>query len=390
MQNREIKISSLDEKLNQVKVFQNEHTEEYFINMGPQHPATHGVLRLVLKLDGEIVKEVIPVLGYIHRGIEKIAENQSYLQLGHLTDRMDYLSSVMNNWAVARTCEQAKGLVMNDRIETIRTIVAELERIQSHQLWWGVLGMDLGAFTPFLYGFRDREMLTDILEETMGSRLTMNYIIPGGVMFDIHENFIPKVKAFIEYFKPIINEYQDLVGGNIIMQERLRNVGILSPADAVAYGATGPTLRGSGVPYDLRKSNPYGKYADVDFKISVGKTGDCWDRYWIRIEEMRQSLSIIEQLIDNIPDGPIQQLKPGPLSKLKLPEGRYYSEVETARGILGCTFVSTKKANPHRVHFRSPNYNNLWTLIKTAPGSKLGELVAMISTLVLVIPDIDR
>lgn len=386
----EFNISSLEKKIHQIKVSQNEQTEEYFINMGPQHPATHGVLRLILKMDGEVIKEVIPVLGYIHRSIEKIAENQSYLQVAHLTDRMDYLSSIMNNWAVARTCEQAKEIELNDRIETIRTIICELERIQSHQLWWGVLGMDLGAFTPFLYGFRDREMITDILEETTGSRLTMNYIIPGGLMFDIHENFIPKVKNFIKYFRPILSEYQDLVGGNIIIQERLRGVGVLSAQDAISYGATGPTLRGSGVPYDLRKTAAYGKYADVNFKIAVGKNGDCWDRYWIRVEEMNQSLSIIEQLIDHIPDGPIQLIKPGPLSKLKLPPGRFYSEVETARGILGCTFVSTNESTPYRVHFRSPNFNNLWTLIKTAPGCKMGELVSMISTLDLVIPDIDR
>jgi len=348
-----VHISSLNEKISSVNIQKDEYTEEYFINMGPQHASTHGVLGLVLKLDGEVVKEVIPVLGYIHRGIEKIAEHQSYLQMGHLTDRMDYLSSIMNNWAVAKTCEEAKGIEVNDRIQTIRTIMGELERIQSHQLWWGVFGMDMGAFTPFLYGFRDREIITDILEETIGARLTMNYIIPGGLMFDIHPNFVKRVKDFIKYFKPIITEYEDLISGNIIIQERLRNVGKISAADAIAYGATGPALRGSGVPLDLRKSAPYGKYSEVDFKISVGKNGDCWDRYWVRIEEMRQSLHIIEQLIDNIPEGPIQQLKPGPLSKLKLPEGRYYSEVETARGILGCTVVSTKKAQPHRAHFRT-------------------------------------
>jgi len=385
-----VHISSLNEKISSVNIQKDEYTEEYFINMGPQHPSTHGVLRLVLKLDGEVVKEVIPVLGYIHRGIEKIAEHQSYLQMGHLTDRMDYLSSIMNNWAVAKTCEEAKGIEVNDRIQTIRTIMGELERIQSHQLWWGVFGMDMGAFTPFLYGFRDREIITDILEETIGARLTMNYIIPGGLMFDIHPNFVKRVKDFIKYFKPIITEYEDLISGNIIIQERLRNVGKISAADAIAYGATGPALRGSGVPLDLRKSAPYGKYSEVDFKISVGKNGDCWDRYWVRIEEMRQSLHIIEQLIDNIPEGPIQQLKPGPLSKLKLPEGRYYSEVETARGILGCTVVSTKKAQPHRAHFRTPNFNNLWMLQKIAPGAKLGDLVSMVSSLDLVIPDIDR
>lgn len=364
-------------------------TDEYFINMGPQHPSTHGVLRLVLKLDGETIREVIPVLGYIHRSIEKISEFSTYKQIVHLTDRMDYLSAIMNNWAVSRTVEQAAGLELTDRIEYIRTIVAELERIHSHQLSWGVLGMDLGAFTPFLYGFRDREIVTDILEETIGARLTMNYILPGGVMFDIHPNFVKKVKEYIQYFKPKLEEYEELVSGNPIFQQRLRNVGILDSETALSIGSTGPVLRASRVPYDLRKIEPYGVYDKVDFNVAIGTVGDCWDRYYVRIEEMRQSLKIVEQLIDNVPEGKFMTRKPA--VKLKLPEGRFYSQVETARGVLGFFIVSDGKRDiPYRAHFRTPNFNNLWAITKIAPGGRLGDLVSNLSSLDLVIPDIDR
>lgn len=364
-------------------------TQEYFINMGPQHPATHGVLRLVLKLDGETVREVIPVLGYIHRGIEKIGEHQTYRQFVHLVDRMDYLSALMNNWAVSRGIELAAGIETNERIETIRTLVCELQRIQSHMLWWGVFGMDLGAFTPFLYGFRDREVVTDILEETIGSRLTMNYIQPGGVMFDIHPNFVKRVKEFLAYARPKLDEYEGLLSANPIVQERIRNVGILDPDDALALGATGPVLRASGVPYDLRKIEPYGVYHKVDFAVAVGNTGDCWDRYKVRLEEMRQSIRIIEQLIDDIPEGKHMVAKPA--VKIKLPEGRYYSQMETARGVLGVFIVATPKATePYRIHLRSPNFNNLWCVTRIAPGVRVADLVAIVATLDLVIPDIDR
>ena len=276
-------------------------TQEYFINMGPQHPSTHGVLRLMLKLDGETVREVIPVLGYIHRSIERIGENLTYVQFVHQVDRMDYLSALSNNWAVSMAVEKAAGIKVSERIQYIRTLMAELQRIQSHQLWWGVFGMDLGAFTPFLYGFRDREKITDIFEETIGARLNMNYIQPGGVMFDIHPNFVKRTKETLKYFKPKLEEYEELLGGNVIVQERTRNVGILSAEKAISLGATGPVLRASGVPYDLRKIHPYGVYDKVDFDVAIGSVGDCWDRYYVRLEEMRQSMRIIEQLIDNIP-----------------------------------------------------------------------------------------
>jgi NADH-quinone oxidoreductase subunit D len=363
-------------------------TQEYFVNMGPQHPSTHGVLRLILKLDGETVREVIPVLGYIHRGIEKIGESHTYRQFVSMTDRMDYLSAMMNNWAVSLTVERAAKIEVTERIQVIRTIMAELQRIQSHQLWWGVFAMDLGAFTPFLYGFRDREQITDIIEETTGSRLTVNYIQPGGLMFDIHPNFQRKVKEFIKYFRPKLEEYETLVSGNIIFQKRLKKIGILDPKIAVSIGTTGPMLRASGVPYDLRKLEPYGVYDKVDFNVVVGETGDTWDRYWIRIEEMRQSLNIVEQLIDNIPEGKFMVMKPA--VKIKLPEGCYYGQVETARGIFGVFVASDGKPNPYRIHVRTPNFHNLWAITHLAAGGRVGDLVAILSSIDIVVPDIDR
>ncbi len=363
-------------------------TEEYFVNMGPQHPSTHGVLRLVLRLDGETVRDVVPVLGYIHRGIEKMGEHGNYRQFVHLVDRMDYLAALSNNWAVTMVVEKAAKMETTDRIQAIRTLVCELQRIQSHQLWWGVFGMDLGGFTPFFYGLRDREQLCDIFEKTIGARLTMNYIQPGGVMYDIHPDFVKDVKTFLAYFKSKLPEYDTLMSENVIIQERLRGIGKLSAERALALGATGPVLRASGVAHDLRKSEPYGLYSQVDFDVPVGTTGDCWDRYWVRMEEMRQSIRIVEQLIDNIPEGKTFMVKPA--AKIKVPAGVHYSHMETPRGVLGVLLVSDGKESPYRIHCRTPNFNNLWCIGEMATGGRIGDLVAMLSSIDLVIPDIDR
>jgi NADH-quinone oxidoreductase subunit D/NADH-quinone oxidoreductase subunit C/D len=368
-------------------------TQEYFINMGPQHPSTHGVLRLIVKLDGETVRDVIPVLGYIHRGIEKVGESLTYRQFVHMTDRLDYLSALCNNWALSMAVEKAAKIELTERIQVIRTIMAELQRIQNNQLWWGVFCMELGAFSPFLYGFRDREKITDIFEETVGARLTMNYIQPGGLMFDIHPNFQRRVKEFIKYFRPLLSEYHALVSENPIFAARMTNVGVLPADAAVSLGTTGPVLRASGVAHDLRKREPYGVYDKVKFKVVTGTKGDTWDRYWVRVEEMRQSLDIVEQLIDNIPEGKTMVMKPA--VKTKLPEGCYYSHLETPRGIFG-VFINSDGGKqgggdkPHRIHVRSPNFNNLWAITKMAPGGRLADLVAMFSTLDIVVPDIDR
>jgi NADH-quinone oxidoreductase subunit D/NADH-quinone oxidoreductase subunit C/D len=385
-----VTIKSLDDVLKAPGTAESSlSTQEYYVNMGPQHPIAHGSLRVVLRLDGETVKEVIPVPGFVHRGLEKMSEHLNYRQIVHLTDRMDYLSALMNNWAFSRAVEKAAGIETNGRIETIRTLMAELQRVQSHALWWGVLGMDLGAFTAFLYSFREREIIGEVFEQTIGARLTMNYIQPGGLMFDIHPEFVSKVKGLVKYLRPIVEEYDTLLSGNVILQERLRNVGILDPKLAMSLGCTGPVLRGSGVPYDLRKVEPYGLYDKVDFNVVVGTTGDCWDRYYVRIEEMRQSLRIIEQLIDNIPEGPHMTVKYG--ARIKVPEGTFYSQLETARGVLGVFIVSDGKSDvPYRIHFRSPSYSNLWAVTAIAPGWRIADFIAIQSSLDLVIPDIDR
>ncbi len=362
-------------------------TQEYFINMGPQHPSTHGVLRLVLELDGEIIKQVIPHIGYVHRSIEKMCEFDNYRQIVHLTDRMDYLSSHMNNEAVCLLVENALEIEVSDRVKVIRTIFSELTRLASHQLWWGVMGMDMGALTSFLYGFRDREMINDIFEETCGARLTMNYNVPGGVMFDLHDNFIPRVKKFVTHFKTKLPEYDNLLSDNVIFRERTEGVGYLSKEDAINFACTGPMARASGISNDIRKHKPYSAYDRVEFKEITSEVGDTFARYKMRILEMWESLSIIEQLIDNIPEGEIQA-KTNAL--IKLPKGEFFQSVETARGELGVYAVSDGGKSPYRMKFRSPGFSNMFALDKMARGSKIGDLVAMMSTIDLVVPDIDR
>lgn len=362
--------------------------QEYFINMGPQHPSTHGVLRLVAKLAGETVLGITPHMGYVHRGIEKMGEAQSLVQFTHLTSRLDYLSAHMNNWAWIMAVEQGLGVVVPERAEYIRVILSELTRLASHQLWWGVFGMDLGAFTPFLYAFRDREKILDIFEKTCGSRLTMNYICAGGVMEEVEPNFAEETRAFLKYFAPLIDEYDRLLSGNIIIQERTRGVGILTPEVAIAHGVTGPTLRASGVDYDVRKNHPYGYYPRFEFRSVVRTEGDSWARYLVRLEEMRQSLRIIEQALDQMPaEGPVRAKTP---AVVKVPAGRYFARAEAARGEIAFLLVSDGKPNPWRVKIRSPNFSNLSALPTVVKGLRVADLVTTMSTFDLVIPDIDR
>jgi NADH-quinone oxidoreductase subunit D len=362
-------------------------TEEYFINMGPQHPATHGVLRLILTIDGEIIKNVEPDLGYIHRSIEKMCERDSYQQIVHLTDRMDYLSSHINNEAVCLLVEKGLELEVTDRVKVIRTIISELTRMASHMLWWGVMGMDLGALTSYFYAFRDREMINDIFEETCGARLTMNYNIPGGLMFDIHPNFVKRTKDFITHFRTKLPEYDKLVTGNVIFQKRTKGIGLLTREQAISYGATGPVARGSNFASDIRKRHPYSAYDRVDFKEILFTEGDNFARYKVRIAEMWESMKIIEQLIDNIPEG---DYKTATKAVIKLPKGEYYQRVETARGELGVYVNSTGTKNPYRLKFRSPGFSNLSLLNDITVGGKIGDLVATMATIDIVVPDIDR
>lgn len=362
-------------------------TGEMVINIGPQHPATHGVLHLVITLNGETIQKVEPHLGYIHRSIEKMCESLSYRQFIYVTSRMDYLSSHINNHACALTVEKGLQVEVPPRAQVIRVLMDELTRIASHELWWGAMAMDLGAFTPFFYAFRERETINDIMEETCGARLTMNYMVPGGVMYDIHPNFQRRVKEFITLFKSKIHEYDELVTGNIIFQNRMKGVGVLSAADAVSFGCTGPVARGSGVHSDIRKLYPYEIYGQLQFDEVTETAGDSFARYMVRVREMHQSIRIIEQLIDNIPEGDFQAKTK---AVLKLPKGEFYTRVETARGELGVYIVSEGGTTPYRIKFRSPGFSNLSALDHMARGSKIGDLMAMMGTLDLVIPDIDR
>jgi NADH-quinone oxidoreductase subunit D/NADH-quinone oxidoreductase subunit C/D len=361
--------------------------EEYFINMGPQHPSTHGVLRLLVNLHGEIVNDLKPYCGYIHRGIEKMCERNTYPQIIHLTDRLDYLSAHQNNEAVCMLVENALEVEIPERVKYIRTIIDELSRLASHQLWWAAFGMDLGALTTFFYGLRDREKILDIFEETTGSRLIQSYYCPGGLMYDIHPNFQKRVKEFLEYFKKKLPEYDELLSGNVIFINRTKDIGYLSKEDAISFGVTGPSGRGSGFACDIRKKYPYNVYDKVQFNEIISTECDSLARYKVRIAEMWESISIIEQLIDNIPEGDYQ-VKMKPI--IKLPEGEYYQRIESNRGEFGVYVQSRGEKNPYRIKFRSPNFANLSALNHMSKNQKIADLVAIMGSLDLVIPDIDR
>ncbi len=360
---------------------------EYIINIGPQHPSTHGVLRFVVSLKGEVVEYLIPHCGYIHRGIEKMCEKITYQQIIHLTDRMDYLSAHMNNEAVSLCVESALGIEVPERVKYVRTILSELQRIASHQLWWSAFGMDLGGLTCFFYGLRDREKILDIFEESFGSRLLHSFICPGGMMNDIHPNFQNRTKEFIKYFRKKLPEYDKFLTGNVIFQNRTQGVGTLSKEEAIAYGVTGPSGRGSAFACDIRKHHPYSAYDKVEFKEILYNEGDTFARYKVRMDEMWESMHIIEQLIDNIPAGDFTaKMKP----VIKLPEGDFFQRVETARGELGVYIISKGDKTPYRVKFRTPNFSNLFVMNRLASGTKIADLIAISGSLDLVIPDIDR
>ncbi|MCI5144912.1 MAG: NADH-quinone oxidoreductase subunit D [Candidatus Electrothrix sp. AR3] len=361
--------------------------DEFYLNIGPQHPSTHGVLRVVIRLSGETIIEAVPHLGYIHRGVEKMAESQTYIQNIHLSDRLDYLSAFFNNLCFCMAMEQAMDIGVPERGEYIRVMICELQRIQSHLLWWGVMGMDLGGFTPFLYGFREREIITDIFEELCGARLTMNYFRPGGSSLDVPDTFVPRIKDFIKIMYKALDEYNTLLSGNIIFQERTRNIGILPKEIALSYGCSGAVLRASGVSYDVRKNDPYSIYDQFDFEVPIGSQGDSLERYQVKMEEMVQSLRILEQAVEKFPTGPYRSQ---PKAVYKLPKGSYYSQVETPRGLLGTYIVSDGGPKPYRVKYRSPNLSNLSVLNDISTGHKIADLVAIMSSMDLVIPEMDR
>jgi NADH-quinone oxidoreductase subunit D len=361
-------------------------TEEYFINMGPQHPSTHGVLRLVMKLDGETVLQVIPHLGYIHRSKERMSEWDVYPQLIHLTDRMDYLSGMLCNWSFAQTVEKACGIQIPERAEYIRVIMGELNRLASHCLWFGAYGMDLGAATAFFYGFREREMIVDLIETVTGARLNYNFIRIGGVAKDVTEDFAPRVKDICETMKRALDEYKSLVTGNIIFQQRTQGIGILTREKAISYGTGGAVLRGSGVKFDIRKDDPYSIYDRFQFDIPTGTKGDCWDRYLVRMEEMRQSVRIIEQAMQQIPEGEVMAA----VKAIRPPKGETYCRLETARGDMGVYIVSEGGTKPYRCKYRAACFSNLSALAEISVGWKVADVVSILGSMDVVIPDVDR
>ncbi len=368
----------------QNKLFTN---DEYVINIGPQHPSTHGVLRLQTVLDGETVKRVYPHLGYIHRGIEKMCESMTYPQTLALTDRLNYLSAMMHRHALVGVIEEGMGVELTDRIRYIRTIMDELQRIDSHLLYVGCCAQDMGALTAFLYSMRDREHVLNCMEETTGGRLIQNYYRIGGLQDDIDPNFVENVKKLVAYMKPIIQEYVDVFGDNIITHKRFENVGPMSKEDCISYGVTGPAGRASGWKSDVRKNHPYDMYDKVEWE-QITMTGcDTMDRYTCHISEMYQSLHIIEQLIDNIPAGDFY-VKQKPI--IKVPEGQWYFSVEGASGEFGVYLDSRGDKSPYRLKMRPMGLSLTGALDPMLRGQKIADLVATGAAIDFVIPDIDR
>lgn len=361
--------------------------ETFVLNLGPQHPATHGVLRVKLTMDGEYITRAEPVCGYIHRMHEKMGENRTYAQFLPNTSRIDYLSAMHYTHAFVGVVERAAGLEVPPRAEYIRVITSELNRISSHLVWFGAFLLDLGGFTPLLYAFDDREKILDLLEGITGARLTYCYYRFGGLYNDVDEEFLNGTRQFVDYLRPRLEMYRKLVTGNIILRKRLEGIGPLSAEMCRKYGATGPVLRGSGVAHDVRKIMPYSVYPELDFDIPVFPECDCMARYLVRMEEMAQSLRLLEQALAKLPDGPVMGKVP---RLIKLPPGDYYYAVEAARGRFAVRVVSDGKEIPYRLKLRTPSFANLTLFEEASQGMMLPDALALMGSLDLVIPDIDR
>lgn len=362
--------------------------ETFILNLGPQHPATHGVLRVKLTMDGEYILRAEPVCGYIHRMQEKMAENRSYAQYLPNTSRIDYLSAMTYTHAFVGAVERAAKLPVPPRAEYIRVITSELNRISSHLVWWGAFLLDLGGFTPLLYAFDDREKILDLLEGITGARLTYAYYRIGGLYNDVDDAFLNGTRAFVAHMTPRLKMYKALVTDNVILRKRLLDIGPISQEMCRRYGATGPVIRGSGIPYDVRKSEPYSAYPDFDFEIPTRPEGDSMARYLVRMAEIEQSLRIIEQALDKLPAGPVMAEKVPRV--LKLPAGDYCYAVEAARGRFMVRIVSDNKEIPYRVKLRTPCLSNLSLFEEASQGMLLADALALMGSLDLVIPDIDR
>lgn len=368
------------------EVYNDSNCEEFFVNMGPQHPSTHGALRLVLRLDGETIIEVVPHFGYIHRGIEKQAESGTYLQFIHLSDREDYLTAIQNNLGVVLALEKGMGTGTTERGEYIRVMMAELGRIASHLVYYGCFGGDMGGQTPLIYGFKEREMIHDIFDEVTGSRLTTNFFRPGGSRFDVTDTFIPRVKAFLDHLEPTMKDYELLMSKNIIVLERNVGIGVLTRSQAISFGCSGPVLRASGVPYDVRRNDPYSIYDRFDFDIPIETDGDNYARYKVRIAEIHESMKILRQCIDKFPEGPYRSKE----KPVKLLPGSYYAATESAKGLYATYVVAVSGDKPYRIHTRGPSFANLAALNTMAQGHKIADLVSIMASLDPVIPEVDR
>ncbi len=362
-------------------------TERVTLNMGPQHPSTHGVLRLELELEGEVVVSCRPVIGYLHRGIEKMAESRTYPQILPYTDRLDYLSSSSNNMAYVQAVEKLLGLEVPERAKYLRVISLELNRIASHLVFLATYGNDVGATTVFLYGMREREMIMDLFTMWAGARLTQSWIRIGGVGADIPDGFVEMAKEFCRILPARLDEYDRLLTGNRIFRVRTEGVGILPPDLGVNYGASGPTLRGSGVAFDVRRAEPYEVYQDLDFEVITQPTCDCMGRYQVRMQEMRQSVRIIEQCLQRLPEGEVRAKVP---RVIRPPKGEAYGRVESPRGDFGCYVVSDGSPRPARVRFRAPSFYHLSVLPLMMRGWKVGDAIAILGSIDIVLGEVDR
>jgi len=366
------------------------------IQMGPQHPATHGVLRVEIETDGEMIVRGTPHIGYLHRCFEKIAEKCTWPQIVPFTDRLDYCSSMNNNLGYSLACEKLFGIEVSERVQTIRVLVCELNRIANHCVALAAYSLDIGAWTPFLLLIQEREHILDLFEEICGGRLLLNYIWIGGLSHDITEGWLKKVHDFIEYMEPKIPELNQLLSYNKIFIERLANVAVIPPDVCIQYGVTGPNIRGAGINWDLRKNEPYSGYETYDFDIPVGtgergQVGDAYDRYMVRVNEIVQSLRIIEQAAERLEKMPGDDLQAAiPKSFAKVPKGEIYFRTEHPKGELGFYIVSNGKSKPHRLKCRAPSFSNLCVLPKVAPGLFIADMVALIGSIDIVLGDVDR
>jgi NADH-quinone oxidoreductase subunit D len=362
-------------------------TEEMMLNVGPQHPSTHGVFRLVVKIDGEIITEAQPVIGYLHRGTEKLAENLQYTQIIPYTDRLDYLSAMTNNYVICHAVETMMGIEVPERADFLRVIAMELGRVASHLVWWGTYLLDIGAVSPFLYAFREREMIINMLNELSGARLTFNYMRVGGVKWDAPEGWIEKVRDFIPYMREQLKGYHSLVTGNEIFMNRVKGVGKYTKEDALNYSLSGANLRCTGVKWDLRKDEPYSIYNRFNFDVPTQEGGDAWARYHVRMAEIEESLKILEQAAEQFPaEGEILAKVP---KIIKAPKGEAFVRIESPRGEIGCYIASDGKKEPYRLKFRRPSFYNLQILPKLLKGENIANLIAILGAIDIVLGEVD-